>query len=171
MAVSWPGGAAAQWAVRELAMGATVAAGAAAWHARRTRRPTRRAVSPGPFTRDYDLRGLIRPVTAAPPRPFATNFALILSGLRAAIGAACGRPALAGRVVDQPRRSLAGPLAVCRIPHPAGMVQNRRMTDFIPFNREQSYLLPPDLKRWLPEDDVAHFVIAAVERVELSAFR
>ena len=52
MAVSWPGGAAAQWAVRELAMGATVAAGAAAWHARRTRRPTRRAVSPGPFTRD-----------------------------------------------------------------------------------------------------------------------
>ena len=51
------------------------------------------------------------------------------------------------------------------------MVQNRRMTDFIPFNREQSYLLPPDLKRWLPEDDVAHFVIAAVERVELSAFQ
>jgi len=33
-------------------------------------------------------------------------------GLRAAIGAACGRPALAGRVVDQPRRSLAGPLAL-----------------------------------------------------------
>ena len=51
------------------------------------------------------------------------------------------------------------------------MVQNRRMTDFIPFNREQSYLLPPDLKRWLPEDDVAHFVIAAVERVGLSAFQ
>ena len=51
------------------------------------------------------------------------------------------------------------------------MVQNWRMTDFIPFNREQSYLLPPDLKRWLPEDDVAHFVIAAVERVELSAFQ
>ena len=51
------------------------------------------------------------------------------------------------------------------------MVQNQRMTDFIPFNREQSYLLPPDLKRWLPEDDVAHFVIAAVERVGLSAFR
>ena len=51
------------------------------------------------------------------------------------------------------------------------MVQNWRMTDFIPFNREQSYLLPPDLKRWLPEDDVAHFVIAAVERVGLSAFQ
>ena len=51
------------------------------------------------------------------------------------------------------------------------MVQNRRMTDFIPFNREQSYLLSPDLQRWLPEDDVAHFVIAAVERVGLSAFQ
>ena len=51
------------------------------------------------------------------------------------------------------------------------MVQNWRMTDFIPFNREQSYLLPPDLKRWLPEDDVAHFVIAAVERVGLFAFQ
>ena len=51
------------------------------------------------------------------------------------------------------------------------MVQNWWMTDFIPFNREQSYLLPPDLKRWLPEDDVAHFVIAAVERVGLSAFQ
>ncbi len=45
------------------------------------------------------------------------------------------------------------------------------MADFIPFNCEQSYLLPPDLKRWLPEDDVAHFVIAAVERVGLSAFQ
>ena len=45
------------------------------------------------------------------------------------------------------------------------------MTDFIPFNRDQSYLLPPDLKQWLPEDDVAHVVIAAVERVGLSAFQ
>ena len=45
------------------------------------------------------------------------------------------------------------------------------MSDFIPFNRDQSFLLPPDLKRWLPEDDLAHFVIAAVERVGLSAFQ
>ena len=52
MAVAWPGGAAAQWVVRELAMGAIFAAGAAAWHATRTRRPTRRAVSPGPLTRN-----------------------------------------------------------------------------------------------------------------------
>ena len=45
------------------------------------------------------------------------------------------------------------------------------MSDFIPFNRDQSFLLPPDLKRWLPEDDLAHFVIAAVDRVGLSAFQ
>ena len=45
------------------------------------------------------------------------------------------------------------------------------MSDFIPFDRDQSFLLPPDLKRWLPEDDLAHFVIAAVERVGLSAFQ
>ena len=54
----------------------------------------------------------MRPVTDAPPRPFAVNFAQIVAGLRAALGAACGRPALAGRVVDQPRRILPGPLAL-----------------------------------------------------------
>ena len=44
------------------------------------------------------------------------------------------------------------------------------MANFVPFNRDQSFLLPPDLKEWLPEDDVAHFVVAAVERVPLGAF-
>ncbi len=45
------------------------------------------------------------------------------------------------------------------------------MANFIPFNRGQSFLLPPDLKDWVPEDDVAHFVVAAVERVPLGQFR
>lgn len=44
------------------------------------------------------------------------------------------------------------------------------MANFIPFNRDQAFLLPPDLKSWLPEDDLAHFVVAAVERVPLTAF-
>lgn len=44
------------------------------------------------------------------------------------------------------------------------------MTQFIPFNRDQAFLLPPDAKDWLPADDVAHFVVAAVERVPLGAF-
>ena len=44
------------------------------------------------------------------------------------------------------------------------------MANFIAFNRDQAFLLPPDLKAWLPEDDLAHFVVAAVERVPLGAF-
>ena len=43
------------------------------------------------------------------------------------------------------------------------------MANFIPFNRDQAFLLPPDLKSWLPDDDLAHFVVAAVERVPLAA--
>lgn len=45
------------------------------------------------------------------------------------------------------------------------------MSNFVPFNRDQAFLLPPDLKAWLPEDDLAHFVVAAVERVPLGAFK
>ena len=45
------------------------------------------------------------------------------------------------------------------------------MASFIPFNRDQAFLLPPDLKDWLPEDDLAHFVVAATERVPLGAFQ
>jgi transposase len=44
------------------------------------------------------------------------------------------------------------------------------MTQFIPFSRDQAFLLPPDAKDWLPADDVAHFVVAAVDRVPLGAF-
>jgi transposase len=44
------------------------------------------------------------------------------------------------------------------------------MSNFVPFNRDQSFLLPPDLKEWLPSDDLAHFIVAAVERVALIAF-
>ena len=44
------------------------------------------------------------------------------------------------------------------------------MTTYVPFDRDQPYLLPPDLKEWLPADDIAHFIIAAVDRVRLGAF-
>ena len=44
------------------------------------------------------------------------------------------------------------------------------MSNFVPFNRDQAFLLPPELKAWLPEDDLAHFVVAAVDRVPLGAF-
>lgn len=32
-------------------------------------------------------------------------------------------------------------------------------------------LLPPDLRDWVPENDLAHFVIEAVERVDMAAFK
>jgi transposase len=44
------------------------------------------------------------------------------------------------------------------------------MMQFVPFSRDQAFLLPPDVKDWLPADDVAHFIVAAVERVPLGAF-
>lgn len=44
------------------------------------------------------------------------------------------------------------------------------MTTYSRFDRDQPFLLPPDLKDWLPEDDVAHFIVAAVDRVRLGAF-
>lgn len=44
------------------------------------------------------------------------------------------------------------------------------MQNFVQGDRDQPYLLPPDLREWLPEDDLAHFVVEAVERVPLSEF-
>src|SRR3954467_8809669 len=44
------------------------------------------------------------------------------------------------------------------------------MTTYAPFDRDPPFLLPPDLKDWLPEDDLAHFIVAAAERVRLGAF-
>jgi transposase len=45
------------------------------------------------------------------------------------------------------------------------MSQNFRDCD-----REQAFLLPPSLRDWLPEDHLAWFVIATVERLDLTAF-
>ena len=45
------------------------------------------------------------------------------------------------------------------------------MANFISDDRTQALLLPPDLGDWVPDDDMAHFIIAAVERVGLSAFK
>ena len=45
------------------------------------------------------------------------------------------------------------------------------MSKFFDCERNQAFLLPPDLRDWIPEDDLAHFVIEAVERVEMSALK
>jgi transposase len=42
--------------------------------------------------------------------------------------------------------------------------------NFLPCERDQPLLLPPDLRDWLPEDHLAWFVIASVEALDLSAF-
>ena len=42
--------------------------------------------------------------------------------------------------------------------------------NFIESSRDQSFLLPPSLRDWLPEDHLAWFVIAAVDELDLAAF-
>ncbi len=44
------------------------------------------------------------------------------------------------------------------------------MIRFVNADRDQTFLLPPDMRDWVPQDDLCHFVIAAVERIDLSAF-
>ena len=45
------------------------------------------------------------------------------------------------------------------------------MANFRPYDRGQQLLLPHDLREWVPEDDLAHFVVETVERVDIGAFK
>ena len=45
------------------------------------------------------------------------------------------------------------------------------MPKFLQRDRSQPCLLPPDMRDWLPEDDLAHFVLEAVERVPMDSFQ
>ena len=45
------------------------------------------------------------------------------------------------------------------------------MPKFAGRGASQLHLLPPDIRDWAPEDDLAHFVLEAVERVPMSAFQ
>lgn len=42
--------------------------------------------------------------------------------------------------------------------------------NFLPCDRNQSYLLPPSLVDWLPQDHLAWFVLDAVEQIDLKQF-
>ncbi len=42
--------------------------------------------------------------------------------------------------------------------------------DFRCPERRQSFLLPPDMRDWLPEDDIVHLILDAVSLMDLSAF-
>ena len=41
---------------------------------------------------------------------------------------------------------------------------------FIACDREQSFLMPPDVREWLPQDHFAWFVLDAVEAMDLGPF-
>ncbi len=44
-------------------------------------------------------------------------------------------------------------------------------TKFVSVDRNQPLLLPPDLRDWIPEDDLVHFVIEAVESLDVGLFK
>ena len=44
------------------------------------------------------------------------------------------------------------------------------MTNFRSYDRSQRLLLPPDLNEWVADDDLAHFIVEACERVDMHAF-
>jgi len=43
-------------------------------------------------------------------------------------------------------------------------------TRFVSVDRNQPLLLPPDLREWVPEDDLVHFVVEAVDKLPLAHF-
>ena len=44
------------------------------------------------------------------------------------------------------------------------------MPKFVDGSPSQGLLLPRDMREWVPEDDLAHFVLEAVERVPMESF-
>ena len=42
--------------------------------------------------------------------------------------------------------------------------------NLLPCDREQGYLMPPSMREWLREEDLAWFVVATVEQMDLGAF-
>jgi transposase len=42
--------------------------------------------------------------------------------------------------------------------------------NFLACDREQAFLMPPDVRDWLPEEHLAWFVLASVEAMDLAAF-
>ena len=42
--------------------------------------------------------------------------------------------------------------------------------NFLPCPRDQAFLLPPDLREWLPADHLAWFVLDVVDQLDLGPF-
>ena len=45
------------------------------------------------------------------------------------------------------------------------------MTRFVQSDRSPPFLMPPDLREWVPEDDLCHFIVEAIERVDIGKFK
>ena len=45
----------------------------------------------------------------------------------------------------------------------------KRQTHFKPYQPNQLLLLPPDMRQWLPQDDLAYFIMDVVNQLDLSA--
>ena len=44
-------------------------------------------------------------------------------------------------------------------------------TRFVTIDRDTPMLLPPDLREWVPADHLVHFILDAVEQLDVSAAR
>ena len=42
---------------------------------------------------------------------------------------------------------------------------------FVNVDRDQRLLLPPDMREWVPDDDLVHFVVGAVEGMDIRSFK
>lgn len=51
------------------------------------------------------------------------------------------------------------------------IVYSAVMVNFISYDRSQGLLLAPDLRDWVGEDDLVHFIVEAVERVDIGTFK
>jgi hypothetical protein len=51
-----------------------------------------------------------------------------------------------------------------------GRVGSAMACNFLPCDRDQAILLPPDLRDWLPADHLAWFVLDVVEQLDLHPF-
>jgi transposase len=40
------------------------------------------------------------------------------------------------------------------------------MSHFVPIDRQTSYLFPPSIDEWLPENHLARFIVEAIERLD-----
>ena len=45
------------------------------------------------------------------------------------------------------------------------------MKRFVQSDRDQPFLMPPDLREWVPKDHLCHFIIEAVNRIDINQFK